>query len=58
MNINPYTRDKIMMWVKNDTHKILKSNAKQNDEILYAYLDRIIKLGLEAERKRNEDKGN
>lgn len=54
MNINPYTKDKTMMWVKNDTHKILKNNANKKGAKLYVYLDYIIKLGLETERKRNE----
>jgi len=54
MAINPYTKDKTMMWVRSDTHKILRNNALRKGAKLYVYLDYIIKLGLEAERKRNE----
>ena len=54
MAVNPYTQDKTMMWVRSDTHKILRNNALRKGAKLYVYLDYIIKLGLEAERKRNE----
>jgi len=54
MVVNPYTRDKTMMWVMSDTHKILVNNATRKGAKLYVYLDYIIKLGLEAEREKNE----
>lgn len=56
MAVNPYTQDKTMMWVMSDTHKILANNATRKGAKLYVYLDYIIKLGLEAERKKGERK--
>ncbi len=51
MAVNPYTRDKTMMWVKNDTHKMVRENAIRKGYKIYVYLDYLIKLGLETEKK-------
>jgi hypothetical protein len=53
MGINPYTKDKTMMWVKDETHKIVRDIAIHRGMKIYVYLDYLIKLGLEADRKKN-----
>lgn len=52
--MNIYTQDKTLMWVNKDTHKVVKENAYKKGIKLYAYLDQIIKLGLKAEKDREE----
>lgn len=55
MGVNPYTQDKTMMWVKNDTHKIVRENAIRKGMKIYVYLDHLIKLGLEVEKNKNRE---
>ena len=51
-------KDITMVWIKTDTHKIIKHNAIKKGAKLYAYTEHIIRLGLETEKKNLERRNN